>query len=43
MDKGVVFSKDTERNIVHIVVAVGPAFYYFHKHRKVLLSSTMAQ
>ena len=34
---------ETERNIMRFIIAVGPPLYYLNKHRKVLLSSTMAQ
>ena len=41
--KGIVFSADTERKIVHATLAAGPVLWYFHKHSKFLLSSKFAQ
>ena len=43
-NKGYLISnKDTERTIVKSMIALSLPLLYFHKNRKVLLSSAMAQ
>ena len=43
-EKGYILSKaESERKVIQVAFCLGPPLWYFHRHRKVLLSSTFAQ
>ena len=41
--QGYILDGNTERTILTVIISLGPAVYYFHKHRKVLIASGLSQ